>query len=41
MESSVDTAWTCGCGSLNAGSRETCYDCDKLSPSVLTYPSAS
>jgi len=25
----VDTAWTCGCGALNAGYRETCADCNK------------
>tara|TARA_B100000795_G_scaffold188749_1_gene143623 strand:+ start:575 stop:676 length:102 start_codon:yes stop_codon:yes gene_type:complete len=30
-ESLVDAAWTCGCGSLNAGSRETCGGCNKLS----------
>jgi len=25
----VDQSWICGCGALNAGSRETCGSCDK------------
>jgi len=32
MEKSlVDVAWTCGCGALNAGSREICGRCDRAS----------
>ena len=29
MESEVDSAWTCGCGGLNAGSRTTCGKCEE------------
>jgi hypothetical protein len=25
----VDRAWTCGCGSLNSHTRETCGGCNK------------
>lgn len=25
----VDSTWTCGCGSLNAGYRITCGECGK------------
>ena len=27
MKSAVDSSWTCGCGSLNAGWRTTCGGC--------------
>jgi|TARA_R110000796_G_scaffold196816_1_gene313224 hypothetical protein len=25
----VDTSWICGCGSLNAGYKNTCGECNK------------
>jgi len=31
----VEQAWTCECGSLNAGSRTTCGGCNNLKPIAL------
>jgi hypothetical protein len=28
----ADTAWTCGCGSMNSAYRTTCGGCNKLKP---------
>ncbi len=29
MGNNVDSTWTCGCGSLNAGHRKTCGGCEE------------